>query len=656
SLYYNVRIGSSSAAIDIMAPMADLTSGYRTIPAIGNAYCNTFVLIKNLIPGETYYWSVQGIDQSLKGGEWAEEDSFVVSYVRAGFSADTVCFGSESNFIDLTLNSGDTISTWKWEFGDGDTSSIQNPSHLYASADTFAVRLIVSSIQESDTITQNVIVKPGPVAGFMTETVCHGDHTDLSNQSNLKGLETVYWSWDFGDGQTSQEANPDPHYYAQAGSYSVQLKVFAENGCSDSISMEAVVAQYPVVIVTASGSVNICEGESVLLSIENNEDYAYQWKLDDVPLSDSTRNKCMAIYKGAYSVDVTNLVAGCVSNSSNVDIVIEDVPASPIIEYLGDQSFCKGDSLVLNVPRVEEIIYKWKINDIVSTIGGNTFSAKNSGRYSIELENNYGCTSNSVNSVEVEVNEFPDRLAISSSGYDIDDCPEANVVTLTLNNAHTQYHYQWRLDEKNIQEKTDYFLQDYLAEGDYSALIENNGCFNESEVFTLKYNTELLDKPTILAEGPNLWYLACSNDSAPDYKWFYNDIEIRGENNYLYVAGDKYGKYSVGISETGRCYSMSDPVLIPDETTGMIQNPWANLKIYPNPTPGLFTLEMDNPIMGELNINIMNERGSQVLNIKFLKEMNHFKTQIDLSGQPAEVYIIGLILDEYRVNKRLIVE
>jgi hypothetical protein len=65
---------------------------------------------------------------------------------------------------------------------------------------------------------------------------------------------------------------------------------------------------------------------------------------------------------------------------------------------------------------------------------------------------------------------------------------------------------------------------------------------------------------------------------------------------------------------------------------------------------------MDNYIMGELNIDIINERGAQILNIKFQKETNRFMTQIDLSGQPAAMYIIGLMLEDWRTTRSLVVE
>jgi len=111
----------------------------------------------------------------------------------------------------------------------------------------------------------------------------------------------------------------------------------------------------------------------------------------------------------------------------------------------------------------------------------------------------------------------------------------------------------------------------------------------------------------------------------------------------------------VAISVNGSCFAKSDPVWIP-LGTGIDVNPWENLKIYPNPTPGLFTLEMNNHIMGDLIIDIFGETGAQIINIKFHKETAHFRTQIDLSGQPSGAYLIGLMLEQYRANRTLIVE
>jgi hypothetical protein len=138
----------------------------------------------------------------------------------------------------------------------------------------------------------------------------------------------------------------------------------------------------------------------------------------------------------------------------------------------------------------------------------------------------------------------------------------------------------------------------------------------------------------------------------------YYEVLLREESDQpIYVANQELGRYFVEISDGGECCTKSDVISIPENISLGVHglDPWENLKIYPNPTPGLFTLEMDNPIMGDLIIDVFGETGKQIINIKFQKETAHFKTQIDLSGQPAGRYLIKLVLKDWITNRRLVV-
>ncbi|MBA7573100.1 hypothetical protein ES708_14895 [subsurface metagenome] len=57
----------------------------------------------------------------------------------------------------------------------------------------------------------------------------------------------------------------------------------------------------------------------------------------------------------------------------------------------------------------------------------------------------------------------------------------------------------------------------------------------------------------------------------------------------------------MNIDNANDCFAISDPVTIPLETTGIKENSRpGDIKIYPNPTPGVFTIEMNNNLFGEL--------------------------------------------------------
>jgi hypothetical protein len=67
----------------IVSPMSITTTGYRTIPAIGNAGSILTKTLNNLQPGTTYYWSVQAIDTAFAGSPFATESSFTVASVAS---------------------------------------------------------------------------------------------------------------------------------------------------------------------------------------------------------------------------------------------------------------------------------------------------------------------------------------------------------------------------------------------------------------------------------------------------------------------------------------------------------------------------------------------------------------------------------------------
>ncbi len=82
-LTYNVRVGTSPGAADVFGGMADLTTGQRRLPALGNANENLGWTVGGLTTGQTYYWSVQAVDTALAGGPWATEASFPCEVVTA---------------------------------------------------------------------------------------------------------------------------------------------------------------------------------------------------------------------------------------------------------------------------------------------------------------------------------------------------------------------------------------------------------------------------------------------------------------------------------------------------------------------------------------------------------------------------------------------
>lgn len=147
----------------------------------------------------------------------------------ANFSADLrdVCAGAGINFSDLST--GD-VNGWQWKFGDGVTSTAQNPTHIYQDTGMFSVTLLAKSTGCTDEITfENYIhIKP-PLAKFSVDYKCAEPTKRFFTDSSV-GVDM--WFWNFGDGTTSTLQNPPEHIYADTGIYQVSLTVKnLSNGC-----------------------------------------------------------------------------------------------------------------------------------------------------------------------------------------------------------------------------------------------------------------------------------------------------------------------------------------------------------------------------------------------------------------------------------------
>jgi len=178
----------------------------------------------------------------------------VLNIPRADFSADKTRGGApmDVNFIDQSSGSP---ASWKWDFGDGSTSTEQNPVHQYTTLGSYTVTLTVSNANGQDTTakTAYIVTTLAPVAEFKADRqvgkapfVVH--FTDLSN-----GNPTT-WSWEFGDGTGSNDQNPS-HIYMNEGAYDVRLTVTNQYG-SDSVfktgTSSATVTAAPVVTQEAA--------------------------------------------------------------------------------------------------------------------------------------------------------------------------------------------------------------------------------------------------------------------------------------------------------------------------------------------------------------------------------------------------------------------
>jgi PKD repeat protein len=148
----------------------------------------------------------------------------------AEFSA-SLALGVRPLTVTFTDNSNGVITGRQWDFGDGSTSTQQNPTHVYAAAGTYTVSLQVSGPGGVDKrIRANAITvsETPPDVDFVASSTSGVLPLNVTFTDTSIGAATD-WLWDFGDAAASTEQKPI-HVYTTAGAYTVSLTVKGPGG------------------------------------------------------------------------------------------------------------------------------------------------------------------------------------------------------------------------------------------------------------------------------------------------------------------------------------------------------------------------------------------------------------------------------------------
>ena len=165
-----------------------------------------------------------------------------------GCHAEFTYYGDSLNsefviqFVDQSTAGTGYISSWYWQFGDGTTSTLQNPAHTYPSNGVFVASLTIHGVDSTcfDNTSDSVFVGTGPGChAYFTYAInpAPGNHTVVFTDLSLGNPES--WVWYFGDGTMGNVQNP-VHTYAAPGLYTVCLST-VENNCSSTFCQDVAI-------------------------------------------------------------------------------------------------------------------------------------------------------------------------------------------------------------------------------------------------------------------------------------------------------------------------------------------------------------------------------------------------------------------------------
>lgn len=241
---------------------------------------------------------------------------------------DTACINVPIQFQDLSVTSSGTITGWSWDFGDGNTSTQQNPLHTYASTGIYTVTLNVqTSTGCTNTGTYTVEVFAPPVPDFDFTIPCEGQPTIFTDLSTDTAGTIVAWDWTFGDGSPNESTQNPDHLYATAGTYPVTLYIESSNGCLASIVQDVIIYPSP----TADFIFGLeCGGEPIdLVSTSTGNLVSYEWIYNGNTFSTDS----ITSYVFPTTTDTHPVTLVVTTNLGCVDTITQNVTTLPVVFF-----------------------------------------------------------------------------------------------------------------------------------------------------------------------------------------------------------------------------------------------------------------------------------------------------------------------------------
>ena len=434
--------------------LANLTWDFGDGTLSNMIHPNHIFLVNGLYDINLLYVDSFGCSDSLFLDDYIEVLSPEADFYNLPLASN--CAPVSVDFINLSSNDA---SLFQWNFGDGYSSVLDNPSHLFSDSGLFEISLIVENLFGcTDTLVKEVELLANPVADFLISDICLGDSVTFFNNSSS---DAVLWSYDFADGTgTSSSQNP-AYIYTNSGVYHVSLSIISNMGCEDSVIKDLTVHSLPIADFSIE---NNCEGEgNIFTDLSLLEDGAIGLIRYDFNDGTTSTDSIVSHVFNGYGLFDVELTATSVFGCSTTIIKNTEVFPNPIVDFSALQ-FCKGEETMFQslsyVPDADIVLYSWSFGlEEFSDSAFATHIFSDYGVYDVDLLvlSDNGCQG-SFNR-EIVINKLPSLNFQFSSDVCLGD--------------EVEFLYNTELNDVNIS-KWNYDFGDGNFSGDQSPLYNYN--------------------------------------------------------------------------------------------------------------------------------------------------------------------------------------
>ncbi len=543
------------------------------------------------------------------------DQSLVPILTCEGGSEPNAAFGHEINCltVQFTDQSGGRPTGWNWNFGDGQTSSQQNPSHTYNGYGTYTVTLTASNDNGTSDHQVEIVLEEGKAPTANDVTVCAGNTAVLS----ASGAGSYLW-YDAANG--GNQLGTGATYETPAINAETSYYVQNNDDCSTDDRTEVTVN------IASGGSISTvnngegCEGDEIDLSVSGSGDFV--WLDSDAPganeVGTGTSYSTPALYE-TTSYFVTTTDGGIGQSFENVGNTNSNSGGGI---YDGDRG------LIFNAS--EDFVLKSAV-----------INAQDAGERTIEVlnSNDQAIASISVNIPQGE-NRVTINLPIPAGNNHVIHITDGGY-NLYRNNAGADYPYSSPSGTVQIINSTaqndnpeDFYYFFY----DWEIIVEAECAAELVEVTaTIHANPEIGE----ISENGNVLSIDAGFDS---YQWYLDGVVISGATGNTHAATED-GDYQVVVGTDKGCESTSNVVTVLVSSIDALSK--ASIEVFPNPASGNVTIKVPTAA----DYKILNGQGVTVLsgNVKNCQDL-------DISTLNSGIYILSIVIEEQTITSKITIE
>lgn len=354
---------------------------------------------------------------------------------------NAVCLPDTVHFHNCSQTVGNS-TTCLWNFGDGTTSTLSEPTHFYAHSGYYTVTLVVqdnSSCNFADTLEKSILVLANATDTLPTLSVCAGDFIQIGLPPSL----TVDYQWTPPATLSSDHISNPMASPLQSTRYTL---VASSGSCRDTLYQQVEVSQLQV---TTMPDTTICKGTNALLWVV----------VDSADVVTSMEWSMSPDFTNVFNIGQSTLLAQPdttttyyirVRSISCVVVLSITVFVSEVhITSAPDRTICfeEGVTLQLQHDAGEGCQYRWELGDgTVYTTAHPFVSPVSSTSYSVTVTNSYGCTAVASGNIVCRIGTFSTPLEV---WCDINHITQGDTITLYSTDYGDGYTYQWQ-PEQNL--------------------------------------------------------------------------------------------------------------------------------------------------------------------------------------------------------------